>query len=686
MEHSEEDRNADVHPNTVGGTAVLAHATDDEAPPTASYTIVEDLMGDNLGHLDDGRPYNHSHQQPSADVEAYAVATVEHWQDERTAVAAAANRPSVDDPYYHRQYEEVTTAEDEKEEIAELAGLPTAGVATWAEPATVMEDNLDDDEALIRQLKREAYGDDAAVVMNLTGHDNHPSSFEQEVPLLEPQPEPLPGEDFAQFHARTIDHWNIIAAEQLTAGGDAVMVEFNLETLQSLSTQLANQRFDHFQQPIHRATVVNSTSMGSAVDHQDDAIQAEWVGQRYEEEHVAATTQPTATTLDETISTHNNVATEATVIDTAPLAKHAWQTTEVEAQVLEQVVTSIDDGDMDTEEDRKPAAIPGRSSQEDDFQAAPVSQPPRIYSATRQSRSIPRFEAIPGGTNDEDYAVADQEGVVLAIEEDVHPAEWESQHSAADAEVVGQDFTTTTAEVVGAVATPTNLSQQPATEVQTTVHAVVLGGNTSSSSIATATATPATSAATHHAGQTVAVLPTESIAVEDNSASSTEAMSPPVTKEIPWSGLSSRHVTEDTPAAETDNTALMEDRGDASGEATPPPAGDSFGNGARDQSAASGTSDRSSSSQRNQLHNVSFVGGVHLPVLFRAQCLTPCLYISFRAILHGARGMSWMHCLVTPKGHSTGGKLAHQSAMLPVPSPLGPFCRGPSSLVRPTKW
>ena len=482
--------------------------------------------------------------------------------------------------------------EVEKEEIANLlSGIPTAGV--YCEAATVIR-NDDDEEELLRMKQRAMRQDDEALLA---------------FPDREPQPEPLPGEDFLGFYARTIDHWNILAAERLTGSGS----ELNIDTLEDESTRMASQRWQEMQ-PINNAeATVVCISEGDVHPSDLGAIQAELVGQRhFNPRAIRDTSTDVATSLGSSSNANTTVAatavtaaddttTEATVIDSAPLTKEegreAWQTTE-EAQVLENVTSEVNPDDIPEENDKPPAI-----SRSVSLQMSPTQSPRPSTAAATTMRTAPLTL--------HDYAVADQEGLVLAIEDDVHPSDFDGHDAAA--QIVGPDFGYTspdseaiaTATGVAAVAESTQ-SGCGDDDDEGEVQAVLVQGddavdiNNPERTMATNTTINASASAA------VSVLPMESITVEQG----VEEITIQPTKEVPWSGPP---LSEELPR-QTDANTDEDPPTDEFVETPPPPPPnrESFGNAARDQSAASGTSERSScSSQRSQFQNVGSELGLY---------------------------------------------------------------------------
>jgi hypothetical protein len=241
---------------------------------------------------------------------------------------------------------------------------------------------------------------------------------------------PLVGETNTSFLDRTHHFWTMQAAESL-ARQDAA-APFCVDALNLESARLAqeywaisqNQVLEHHH---HHAITNDLTQHGTIVEITDehdlhplemslDAVQAEFVGQDFTHRSTSiaalSTESLTRTTIavqglavDAGASAHvDDMTTEATVIDSAPLAKEesqeAWREAE-EAHVLEERVSST----TPFLDDRKPAAV---------------------------DRS-----ALDGHT--EEFAVAEQEAEVLAIQEDIHPFEFVDEHDA-QAHVVGQDY------------------------------------------------------------------------------------------------------------------------------------------------------------------------------------------------------------------------------------------------------
>jgi hypothetical protein len=418
--------------------------------------------------------------------------------------------------------------EESKEEITHLAGLQTGRAASHTIPATVIGSSENDDEEMARMKRAAAYGG--------------PSSTDLHIPSREPQPEPLPGEDFADFYSRTIDHWNILAAEQLSGSG----VDLNMDSLEDESTKMASKRWQIMQPSMNVEGTVVEVSEGGAHPSELGAVEADFVRQDFT--HPGEATLPTPTTyvggstaemlgtVAMAVTDENDDTTEATVIDSAPLAKEegqeSWQATE-EAQVLENI-TAI------SPEERKPAA-------------SGSSNPP------------------------DEYTVAYQEGVVLAIEDDIHPSELAA--TGTDAEVVGTDF-----------------SYSPrATSADT--GDVVVGVEAVASAVLVATATSVGSA-NHHELQTVSVLPTESISVAE---SEDDFLSSPV-KDVPWSGQPTSHADSDDGATNSGGDDATSP--DESPESPLPPAQAAFADTPRDQSTTSGNSN-SERSTSSHLQNVS---------------------------------------------------------------------------------
>ena len=386
-------------------------------------------------------------------------------------------------------------AEEEKEEITGLADLPTAGVADFAETATVIRngDDEDYDEEMAR-MKRAAY----------YGHQH------DIVPDREPQPEPLPSEDFAAFYARTIDHWNVWAAERLTGSGK----DLTIDTLEDESTRMASRRWQEMQPAMNAEATVISISEGDVHPADLGAIRAEWV--RY---GTATPTAAVTTTEPQGVVGHHqhtnavmgsasgtavattvedSIATEATVIDTAPLAKEegreAWQTAEEAQVLLENVAPEAEHFEDHDQEERKPPASTSQTVRQQFF---PSDFSTDIMDQRRQQS--------------DEYAVADQEAVVLAIEDDVHPADFARDD--ANAEVVGADFaypvsddraTSDSGRQTSITATVDTQVTGGGTSSPAEVQAVLVGSN-SASEYATVAGTPAVANITLEGSQTVAV-------------------------------------------------------------------------------------------------------------------------------------------------------------------------------------
>lgn len=514
------------------------------------------------------------------------------------AAATAAASPSSNHFYGASQQQRQHDFEEEKEEIAGLAGIPSAGVANYAEPATVIRNGNDqDDEEELARLKRAAY----------YGHEDV-----NVVPDREPQPEPLPGEDFATFYARTIDHWNVLAAERLTGSGD----DLTIDTLEDESTRMASQRWQEMQPAMNAEATVVAISEGDVHPADLGAIQAEWVrygtpsgqpddgGQHHDatptSDVVAATATSAGTNGTAVATAVEDTTTEATVIDTAPLGKEegrdAWQAAE-QAQVLENVIQEVEQIDNDDEQDRKPAASSAR-----------ITETPRQVVTSEYASDANNSQQQQQQQRGE-YAVAEQEGLVLAIEDDVHPSAFTIGD--ANAQVVGADFgyAVTNGETAAdgapqaSIAAATAVAEVASGEgtASTEVQAVLVE---SSSTFGAVTATPAVTDATLEESQTVAVLSTEDITVETDTEVDLDC---PPTKDIPWSG----------PPAEaaSSGTTIDGERDEAcTPPPPPPPSQECFEHSNREQSAASGNSERSSSSQRSQLHNVSTVPPIHCTV------------------------------------------------------------------------
>lgn len=618
-----DETSAGAYHHGSAATPVTALPSVEPVQNTASYTIVQDLA-ETIVDLD-SRYEETPHTEANV---AYAVATVESWNQEqqqrsnnsiarapssaepRTSPAvevAAASvvasseitevyatpcgtngtlNPEEQNQPHNLPYASTTSPvaaaaarpehlyQEEKEEITGLAGLQTAGLAMYAETATVIRNGTDDDAAELARMKRAAYNSSAAV-------------DEQLIPDQEPQPEPLTGEDFSDFYGRTIDHWNILAAERLTGSGS----DLNLSTLEDESTRMASQRWQEMQPAMNAHATVVSISEEDVHPSDLGAIQAELIGQQFPsqgdsseafvESSTTVGTQATTAyasaaggTVATAVTTGDDTTTEATVIDTAPLAKEdareAWERAE-EAQVLE-------NAEVEAGETRKPPATGDEGTNQ--YASAAVADD---GSSSNEHRS--------------EYAVADQEGLVLAIEDDVHPSDFQTDD--ADAQVVGADFDYAVAdpEATGThvAAVEGSVVESESNDGTAEVQAILVEGG---SAVSSATGTPTTALDTSH---TVSVLPTESITVEEEQED--EQLDTP-TKEVPWSGPTS-HTSTFEPDTNLDDDYNRDDFAE-----TPPPpptpSRESFGNDAREQSAASATSERSSaSSQRSQLHNVS---------------------------------------------------------------------------------
>lgn len=460
-------------------------------------------------------------------------------------------------------------AEEEKEEIANLAGLQTGRVATFpAEMATVMGNNDIDDDAELAMMKRQAAFGGVTDFVLLD---------------REPQPEPLQGEDFSAFYSRTIDHWNVLAAERLTGSG----IDLNLDTLEDESTRMASQRWQEMQPEMNAEATIVAISESDVHPSDLGAIQAEFVGSSYATQrdvsvgsasHVSGGENVGSSPVATALADGDETTTEATVIDTAPLAKEesqeAWQTA-AEAQVLENI------SPISAEDRKPPASENGSSVQREE------------YSTGNESQQEEYVVADQGSQRDE-YAVADQEGMVLAIEDNVHPSEFQTGDAAA--QVVGADFgfaveqNTHQNSMAPVDAIPAMAhSEENLVAGHAEVCAVIVEENRAVS-------------ITEGEPATVSVLPSESTTTEAD-----DTQDPP-TKEV-WSGppRSNTSANGETSGASEDTGAPDDFTDDIATHSPPPPppSRQNFGNTGREQSAASGTSEQSSSSQRSQLQNVS---------------------------------------------------------------------------------
>jgi hypothetical protein len=241
---------------------------------------------------------------------------------------------------------------------------------------------------------------------------------------------PLVGETVESFSLRTHHFWTMQAAQSL-ALQDATAAPVCIDALNLESARLAQEYWAISQNQVlehhHRHVITtDSTQQATIVEITDeldlhplemshDAVRAEFVGQDYSRSGTNITSLGTESSTQTALAVHglavdmgasthvDDMTTEATVIDSAPLAKEesqeAWREAE-EAHVLEERESSTPFLD-----DRKPAAVE-RAALDD---------------------------------HTEEFAVAEQEAEVLAIQEDIHPFEFIGEHEA-QAHVVGQDY------------------------------------------------------------------------------------------------------------------------------------------------------------------------------------------------------------------------------------------------------